>query len=390
MKWWKQALLVAVLLILVFAAWLRLDPDAASTAARLGVPEPAIRLVAGETESVTGNGGPGGQGGMRRGQPNEALVIVAEVGSASINDRVSAIGDGEAQRSVGVVPLSSGVIEAVRINAGDRVEAGAIMAVLDAEEQTIARDQASLAVEIAQDKVDRYESLVKSRTVSQVQLTEANNELQRAKLALRDAQLELDRRSITAPFSGIVGILPVEVGDYVTQQTEIATIDDRSKILLDFWVPERFASQVSIGQTVEASAIALPGVPLDGEVSAIGSRIDRDSRTLQIRALLDNGGDTLRPGMSFRVTLRFDGDPHPAVDPLAVQWSSNGPYVWKVEEGKSKRVPVNIIQRNSDYVLVDGDITSGDEVVIEGLQSLRPGTDLNIARRSEAPVTEGS
>jgi RND family efflux transporter MFP subunit len=318
------------------------------------------------------------------------LVIVASVGKASINDRVTAIGDGEAQRSVTVVPLSAGVIEEVRISAGDVIEAGATIAVLDAEEQIIARDQAQLAVEIAEDKVTRYQSLVETRTVSQVQLTEARNELQRARLTLRDEQLALDRRSITAPIGGTVGILPVEAGDYVTQQTEIATIDDRSKILLDFWVPERFASQVQIGQTIEANAIAIPGVPFGGEVSAIASRVDRDSRTFQIRALLDNEGDRLRPGMSFRVTLYFDGDPFPAVDPLAVQWSSSGPFLWKVNEGKAEKVQVNIIQRNSDYVLVSGEIEAGEDVVIEGVQSLRPGSALNIARRSEAPGTTGS
>lgn len=387
MKWWKQALLVVALLLIASLAWLRFDPEAASIAASYGVPEPIIRVVAAENDSASGNSGPRG---ARGGPSSGALVIVASVGKASINDRVTAIGDGEAQRSVTVVPLSAGVIEEVRISAGDVIEAGATIAVLDAEEQIIARDQAQLAVEIAEDKVTRYQSLVETRTVSQVQLTEARNELQRARLTLRDEQLALDRRSITAPIGGTVGILPVEAGDYVTQQTEIATIDDRSKILLDFWVPERFASQVQIGQTIEANAIAIPGVPFGGEVSAIASRVDRDSRTFQIRALLDNEGDRLRPGMSFRVTLYFDGDPFPAVDPLAVQWSSSGPFLWKVNEGKAEKVQVNIIQRNSDYVLVSGEIEAGEDVVIEGVQSLRPGSALNIARRSEAPGTTGS
>ena len=98
----------------------------------------------------------------------------------------------------------------------------------------------------------------------------------------------------------------------------------------------------------------------------------------------------MRPGMSFRVVLRFPGDDYPAVDPLAVQWSSTGPYVWKVADGKSERIAVRILQRNSDYVLVSGDLATGDEVVTEGLQSLRPGSDLEITRNTGSPVVRGS
>lgn len=381
----KQGLIVAVLVVVAFAGWLRFWPDAPGVAAAYGVPQPVIRLVAGE--AVSANQG-GGQGAARRG-PRPALVIVSAVGQAAINDRISAIGDGEAARSVTVVPWSEGVIEAVLVEAGDRVSAGDTLARLDAAAEEIARDQAALAVTIAKDQVTRYERLVETRTITQVQLTEARNEYENAKLDLRDAQLELDRRAVVAPIAGVVDIVPVETGDYVTDQTAMATIDDRSAILLDFWAPERFAPLIVAGQPVEATAIALPGRRFSGEVEAVSSRIDRNSRTFQVRARLDNQADLLRSGMSFRVNLKFEGEAYPAVDPLAVQWSSDGPYVWKAVDEKAVRVSVDIVQRNSDYILVAGELAPGDTVVIEGLQSLRPGSALTIARRSTAPTAQG-
>src|SRR5690606_28342144 len=131
-----------------------------------------------------------------------------------------------------------------------------------------------------------------------------------------------------------------------------------------------FAPLVRIGQTVQAEAIALPGVTFSGKVVAIGSRVDRVSRTLQIQAHIDNSEDRIRPGMSFRTELFFEGVEYAAVDPLAIQWSSDGPFLWKNAGDVSERVPVQIVQRNANYVLVSGEISAGDEVIIEGLQSL--------------------
>lgn len=392
MSWFKQTLLALIVLLGAGIVWLRFYPDAAELASSAGVPEIVLDLI-GHRGSGTGESAGAGKGppGAQRGGRNQAsLVVVSAVGKASINDRVTAIGDGEARRSVAVVPLSSGVLEEVRVEPGQQVTKGTVLAVLDSEAEKITRDQAALTVETAQEKVSRYEQLVKSLAGTQVQLTDAKSELQKAKLVLREAQLDLDRRSIIAPISGIVGFVPVERGDYITQTSHVATIDDRSEILLDFWVPERFASLIEIGQPVEAVPISLPGRMFQGSVQAIDSRVDRDSRTLQIRAVLDNGEDLLRPGMSFKVSLRFPGEVYPAVDPLAIQWSSDGAYVWKTVDDKSQKVPVHIIQRNSDYVLVTGDLSEGEEVVVEGIQNLRPGSDLKVARRSGAPVSPGS
>jgi RND family efflux transporter MFP subunit len=188
--------------------------------------------------------------------------------------------------------------------------------------------------------------------------------------------LKLTRRTVTAPISGMVGLIPVDKGNYVTTQTELITIDDRSTIIVEFWIPETFANQISLNQPIDAIALADPGKTYKGTVSGIGSRIETDSRTLPVQARLDNSSDRLRPGMSFELTLKFAGQEYPAIDPLSVQWDSNGSYIWRVVEGKVQRVSVTIIQRNPESVLVNADIATGESIVREGLISLRPGASV--------------
>ena len=83
----------------------------------------------------------------------------------------------------------------------------------------------------------------------------------------------------------------------------------------------------------------------------------RPSRTLRVQASIHNADDTLRAGMSFQVAMKFPGDTYPAVNPLAIQWGTDGAFVWAIKDGKAKRTPVRIIQRNTETVLVEGDLT---------------------------------
>ena len=386
MSGWKQALLVVAILAIAGVGWLRVSPGAAERLKGVGVSPALVSMLAGSSSGEQAGGQRGRQAGGRPGGGREVLVVTAPVSTGRINDRVNAIGDGSALRSVTVVPLSSGIITKVNVESGDEVEAGAVIAELDSDAERIARDRAALAQQMAEEKLGRYERLVDSRTVSTVQLDETRNELDNARLALREAELTLDRRRIIAPIAGIIGIVPIETGDYVTTQTEIATLDDRSQIIVDFWVPERFASAIDPGAPVEAVAIALPGKQHSGSVEAVASRIEPDSRTLQVRARFDNARDELRPGMSFSVSMRFPGENFPAVNPLAIQWSSDGAFVWKEREGVAVKTPVRIVQRNSDWVLVDGELAEGESLVIEGVQSLREGAKLRVAGEDQAPA----
>lgn len=378
MAWWKQAGLVLVLLAAACFVWALYVPSAAPFLARLGLPVPD-------------RAGPERPGGGRFGGGNASPVIARPVALEEAKGRLTAIGDGRSIRSVAVTPLVAGRIVDLPVASGEAVEAGAPLALLDDDAEEIGVERARLAVEDAEATLARFEQLRSTGATTDVQVREARLAVDQARLELRDADLALDRRRVLAPFAGIVGILPVEPGEQVTSATEIARLDDRSRVLVDFRVPERWVGEIEIGDPVEATALARPDLSLEGRVHAVDNRIDPTSRTLLVQAIIENPDDLLRAGMAFRIGMRFGGERFPAVDPLAIQWSSEGAYVWGVRDGRAVQVPVRIVQRSSDRVLVLGDLAAGDLVVTEGLTRLREGSPVDIRPESPAaPEGEGA
>jgi RND family efflux transporter MFP subunit len=381
MSAWKQIVVAAIILIAAAAAWVRFFPGAGEMLAAWGVDW--IPVATANTEAAGGN-----QNGERRGGGQRSNIITAPVKTATINDRLQAIGTGRAISSVTVTPYASGRLTELTVTPGSDIRAGSVIARLDSDTEEIAVDRAKIAVANAEAKLARVRTLQSSRAASAVQLEDAELELSNTQLELRDAELALERRSIVVPISGIIGILPITIGNAVTTSTEIATIDDRSHIVVDFWVPERYAGALKVGTPLIAVPIARPNETFEGTVSAVDNRLDEASRTLRVQARIDNANDTLRAGMSFQVTMRFPGDTYPAVNPLAIQWGTDGAFIWAIKDGKAKRTPVRIVQRNTESVLVEAPIAEGEQVVTEGVHNVREGTDVQVA--SGEPARGGS
>ncbi|HUG61333.1 MAG TPA: efflux RND transporter periplasmic adaptor subunit [Methylomirabilota bacterium] len=394
---WKQVVLVLVLIVAAVVGWGAFDPTARERLLSYGVPAivlPEVAFLArsdaadadggdanrgGAAQGRQASGGPGGgqRGGGGPGGPVTVVTMPAKL--ATTNDRVTAIGTGDASRSITIVPRSAGMVETVEFSSGERVEAGAVLVRLDDDAERIALEQAELTVADARAKVERYNRLANSSAISSVDRDAARTELAASELRVRQASLDLDRRRVVAPFSGTVGLTDVGPGDMVSATTEIATLDDRSTLRVEFRVPESVAAKVQLDQPVSATTPARPGELFEGHVSALASRIEIDSRTLVVQARIDNEKDLLRPGMSFLVELRFPGDEHMAVPALSVQWDRDGSFVWRVTDGKAERVGVEIVERNAETVLVNGPLALGDIVVIEGVQRLRPGSSVALA-----------
>lgn len=396
MAYWKQLTLSLVAIAAGLFLWVWFVPGADGVLRRIGVPETLVALVAPATEETgdaAGNGqarqgqgaqgqgqgagqGAQGRGGNRRGAGAQTLVVVRPVEVGTVNDRLSALGTGDAIQSVTIMPQVSGMLSEIAIKSGDRITKGQVIARLENEEQRIARDQAQVALKSATEKNELYTNL--KSAASRIDAFDAAIALEGAKLALASAELELKRREIVAPIDGVAGIVTVNPGDNVTTSTAIATVDDRSELLIDFWVPERFAPIIKVGQPLTATAVARRGKLYEGSVAAVDNRIDEASRTLRIRAKIANENDDLRAGMAFTVAMSFDGERFPAVDPLSVQWDSDGSFVWRVTDGKAEKVPVRIVQRNPDAVLVEGELAEGDRVVTEGIQRVRAGRAVQV------------
>jgi RND family efflux transporter MFP subunit len=189
----------------------------------------------------------------------------------------------------------------------------------------------------------------------------------------------LERRTVEAPFDGVVGFSDVERGDRATETTLITTLDDPSAILIDFDVPEAVAGRVEPGDAVTATTWSFPGEPFTGTVTAVGSRIDPETRSLRTRARISNPDDRLRTGMSFEVQLDLPGEILPSMPEIALQWGREGSYVWTVRDGKVEREPVVVRRRTGGRVLAEAELTDDDVVVIEGTMRLRDGLAVDAA-----------
>ncbi len=385
----KQLLVSLVVVVVAVAGYIFLVPDAPQLLARVGINLP-MDAQQSATPGNAGGPGAGRPGGGRGGFGGRSMVVVTgPVGTGAINDTLGAIGEGSAVQSVTVMAPASGMLDEVLVRPGQAVERGAVIARLDAEAEEIAFERASIAQQDADAALARTQELASANSATTVQLNAAKLAANNAALATRAAKLELGRRTITAPISGTVGLFQVSPGNQVTAQSVVTTIEDTSEIIVAFWVPERYAPMLAPGLPVTASAVALPGVAISGEVSALDNRIDPASRTLKVEARIDNAGGRLRPGMSFAVEMRFPGERFPTVDPLAIQWSSDGAYVWRYADGKVERVGVGVIQRNSDGVLVKGELADGEQVVTQGVQQLSDGAEVRLLDDAIAQAAGG-
>lgn len=341
-----------------------------------GSPAAAGKSPAAERRAERRRGGRRGGRGAR-----QVRVVTAPVVMRTIDNRVAAVGTGRALRSLTLSADVSGVIEKVGFTPGTKVKAGAALVVLESEAQTIAVKLAQVKVDDAQATVDRYRTLAARNAVSSVQLEQARTSLATAKAELEARQYELRRRTIRAPFDGVMGISNLVKGDYLKDGAAIATIDDRSELVVEFVVSERAAASIKLGQPVRATTLSMTGQVFRGVVSAIDSRIDPASRTLRVEATLPNADNRLISGMTFSISINIPGEVRPTFPGLAIKWDRNGAHVWQVlDDNVVKRVAVTIRRRSNNTVSVSAKLKEGDRVVIEGLDNLRPGLKVTVAQ----------
>jgi len=306
-------------------------------------------------------------------------VVVARVGSAANTADLEAVGSGRAKRSVLLVPEAPGEIVNLPIRAGDYVARGDIILELDRKDVELALSLAQTRLIEVQRLFDRSEKLRQSRVNSQANVDDAQSALARAQFEVDQAKEALRKRTLVAPFDGVVGIPRIEQGDRVTVATEIVSLDDRRDLYIEFEVPERYLSRISAGQTVLAFTPGFGTQPFDGRIDQIDSRVDLQTRSVAVRAVVPNADDMLRPGMSFAVHLALPGETYPVVPELALVWVDGRSIVWAVRNEAVEQVPVDIVRRLNSRILVEGPLATGELVVVEGVQRLRPGKPVKFA-----------
>lgn len=308
-----------------------------------------------------------------------ATVVTSEAVVKPIGIEIEAVGTARANESVEITSKTSNVITAIRFAEGEEVRRGAILVELDSDEVRAELAEAQAALADARSQYERSRELRASQVISAAQLEQAEAALNANLARVAAAEARLADTVIRAPFDGRTGFRHVSVGSYVSPGTVITTLDDTSRIKLDFTVPETYLYLLRRGLPITATTSGLPDREFQGEVTNLDSRVDPVTRSIAVRAELPNDEGLLRAGMFM--TVRLEGDVVPAlvVPEEAIVPERGRTYAFVVANDRAYRREVRIGKRRPGEVEVVAGLAEGDRVVTEGTQSLRDGDPVQIA-----------
>lgn len=316
-------------------------------------------------------------------------VEVARAARERVADQVDAIGTLAANEQVNVAPEVAGRVVALHFREGQRVEAGAKLVDLDATIVASELRQAEANLSLAQDVYDRSQTLVQRGAGTQVALEQATAQLAVARANVAAAESKLRQLTLTAPFSGVVGLRTISAGNIVPAGQAITTLTQLDPIKLDFSIPELFIGAATAGQTVDVRVDAFPDQRYRGEVYAIDPVIDAAGRALRLRATIPNADGALRPGLFARVSLTTAVREDAVVIPeaaLVASASGRESAVYVVRDGRAVMTTVSAGRRFDGRVEITRGVQAGDTVVVAGQIRLRDGAPVTVIEPPQAPA----
>ncbi|WP_306262425.1 efflux RND transporter periplasmic adaptor subunit [Pararhizobium sp. IMCC21322] len=335
-----------------------------------GTPEQANASAPG------GRAAPTGQRRGGRGSNQASTVTMASVKVEPYTDLFSALGNVQAEARVRVLSETSGRVTAVHMVPNVRIAAGSLLVSLNDELENIAVRTAQIQLRQAQETLSRYAKLASTGTLTNTSLADAQVTVDIAQAALDKASYDLEQRSIVAPIDGTPGLTDVQVGAYLNAGSELVTLTNTDSLTVEFTLPDRASELLRPGYPVRVTAPSRPGAVLEGEITAFDNEIDPQTRLIGARARFANVGRVLQPGSIVNVLVSNTNDPLPSVPVSALTWSREGATVWVANEGKVSKVPVVVRSRENDMVWLDADLEDGAQIVIEGVQKLREGSQV--------------
>jgi membrane fusion protein (multidrug efflux system) len=290
-------------------------------------------------------------------------VEAARVVRAALPQVITAVGSLRSDESVTLRPEVAGRIATIGFAEGQRVQKGALLVRLDPTVNEAEVKQARANMTLAKSKYDRAVDLAKSNFISGQARDEAESNMKVADAALAVAEAKLAKMEIKAPFSGIIGLRQVSVGDYVKEGADLVNLEAVDPLKVDFRVPEIYLKQVRAGQALEIALDAIPGRTYGGRVFAINPLVDAAGRAIVIRAQVSNPDTSLRPGMFARVRLITEERRDALVVPeQALVPFGSEQFVFRVVDGKAQRARVEIGQRGDGKVEMAGPRPGGCRV----------------------------
>jgi len=335
----------------------------------------------------TSSGGPG-----YRGFGGSPLVGVTEAVEAVIADEVESVGTTVANESVDLTAAVSETVSRIAFEDGEFVEQGEILVELTSVAESTRLAEAQATVSEAERQFSRLQDLSADRLVAGSELDAARTARQTAQARLEGVMADLEDRLVRAPFSGYLGFRNVSAGSLLTPGTVITTLDDVSVMNLDFRIPEVYLADIQTGQTIAARSIVYRDRDFEGRINVIGSRIDPVTRSVSVRAEIDNPNRLLRPGMLMTVALALNEKRALVVPERAVIAAQGQQFVYVVgAENRIERRPVDVGRRREGLVEIISGLEAGERVVSEGTIRVRPGLTVRIEGEepASAPAAGG-
>lgn len=307
----------------------------------------------------------------RGGKPT--LVKSEQATQVLFKDEISALGTAQANESVTLTAQSTDRVKSIQFEDGDVVAKSQLLLTLEhAEEKALVQE---LKVNLAEQKrqLRRLQDLKKQSATAESAIDTQSSLMEATQAKLEVAKIKLSEKFIYAPFAGQLGLRQISPGQLVTNDTEITSLDDLSKIKVEFQLPEKYLNRIAIGQRVSASNVAYED-DFMGKVIAISSRLDRVSRAFTVRAIFENDQAQLRPGMLLQLKVETQAAQALVIPESAIIPINQKQYVYKIVDGKVQRIEVTIGRRKPGLVEVLSGLTQGDEIVTQGVIKVRPGS----------------
>jgi membrane fusion protein (multidrug efflux system) len=325
--------------------------------------------------------------------PDAVTTVVAK--SETWPSTLNVIGTTAAIQGVTVSADLPGAVDKIHFESGQAIHAGDILVELDTRQERAQLAAAESDRDLARINYGRDQELVKEGVVARTQFDNSFAQQKSTEAKVGEIRAMIDRKTIRAPFSGILGIRQINLGQYLAAGQAIVSLQALNPIYVNFGVPQQQSPLVRVGRTLQLTSDDVPGVEFAGRVTALDSVVNEATRNIQVQATLSNPGGKLRPGMFVQVELKLgasrDVIPLPA---SAINYAPYGDSVFVVSDlkdpkGKSyhgvRQQFVKVEGSRGDQVAVVSGLKPGDEVVSSGVFKLRNGGAVQVNNKVQPP-----
>jgi len=316
---------------------------------------------------------------VEEGKERTVPVKIQTAEISEFRDTIEALGTAMANETVRITAQTQDVVEKIYFESGDLVEQGQLLAELNARKEVARVQQLKFSLDEAKRQLERVSELRRGNAASQQQFDEQQVRVNGLQADLEVAEATLREMKIHAPFSGRVGIREISAGSLVSPGDVFTTLDDIKPIKVDFSVPERYFASIAVDQEVITRSRAYPGEQFVGRISSIDSRVDPVTRSVKVRAKIDNDDERLRPGMLLQITLLRSIDEALLLPEKALIPIQNRQYVYVLTpDNRARQKEVTIGRRKPGIVEITDGLKPGEKVIIEGIVRLRDGVPVSV------------